>query len=64
MKVTIIKNRITCGTLVFTIFSAQVANRVDTSHAEYKEDENVKDTARDEWKGAMGVTIPPRTTLM
>ena len=56
MEITIIKNCITCDTLVFAIYSAQVAGRGDMSHAEYKEDESVvKDTAKDEWKGAMGL---------
>jgi hypothetical protein len=32
LEVTIIKNCITCGTVVFTMYSAQVADRGDTSH--------------------------------
>ena len=63
MEVTIIKNCITCGTLVFAIYNAQVADRGDTSHAEYKEDESmVKDTAKNEWKGAMGLQLKDGTT--
>jgi hypothetical protein len=61
LEVTIIKNCITCGTLVFVIYSAQVADRGDMSHAQYKEDESmVKDTAKDEWKGAMSFTVEGR----
>jgi hypothetical protein len=53
-KVTIIKNCITCGTIVFAIYSAQVADHGDTSLAEYKEDESVTKTlprtnAKVEW---------------
>ena len=55
-------NCITCGTLVFAIYNAQVADRGDTSHAEYKEDESmVKDTAKNEWKGAMGSQLKDST---
>jgi len=47
---------------VFAIYSAQVAGRGDMSHAEYKEDESVvKDTAKDEWKGAMGLQLKDGT---
>ena len=59
LEVTILKNCITRGTLVFAIYNAQVADR---GHAEYKEDESmVKDNAKNEWKGAMGLQLKDGT---